>query len=115
MPVQLPPVAFTHSFGRFNNLDGENEIEYLHKDIPQNHYMIFVQPAKYGLPIRKEHIDRTLKLKDGSNAIYSTKFARGINLLAFEKDGFQYVLSVNKRISDKVTSEILMEITNSIK
>jgi hypothetical protein len=118
LPVQLPPVAFTHNFGRFDSSYGEShgklEIEYLNKDIPQNHFMIFVQPDKYGLPIRKEHIDQTLTLKDGSKAIYSTKIARGFNLLVFEKGGFQYVLSVDKRISDKVTPEILMEITNSI-
>jgi hypothetical protein len=118
LPVQIPPITFTHSFGRFNDLDGEAndgfEIEYHHKDKPKSHYMIGVKPVKYGLPIRKEHIDQNLKLKDGSKAIYSTKITSGFNLLIFEKDGFQYILSVNKRISDKITPEILMEIANSI-
>jgi hypothetical protein len=123
LPVQLPPVAFTHSFGRFNNLDGEMndkyEIEFLHKDIPQNHYMIFVQPAKYGIKLRKDLVnnklvDLKLKTKDRNEAIYSTRLVSGFNLLVFEKNGFQYVLSVDKRISDKVTSEILIEIANSI-
>jgi hypothetical protein len=76
--------------------------------------MIFIQPAKYGLPIRKEHIDRTLKLEDGNKAIYSVNIARGMNLLVFEKNGFQYILSVDKSISDKVTPEVLVEIANSI-
>jgi hypothetical protein len=81
---------------------------------PKNHYMIRVHPVKYGLPIRKEHIDQALKLKDRSKAVYATKIVRGFNLLVYERNGFQYVLSVDKRISDKVTSKILMEIANSV-
>jgi hypothetical protein len=118
LPVQLPPIAFTYSFGRCNNLDGKAndgyEIEYLHRDEPINHYMIRIQPNKYGIPIRKEHIDQTLKLKDGKTAIYTTKLVNGFNLLVFEKNDFQYVLSIDKRVSDKVTPEILTEIANSI-
>jgi hypothetical protein len=118
LPVQLPPVAFTYGFGRCNNLGGETndgfEIEYLHRDKPTNHYMIRIQPVKYGLPIREEHIDQIFQLRDGSKAIYITKVVNGFNLLVFEKNGFQYILSVDKRISDKVTSEILIEIANSI-
>lgn len=118
LPVQIPPIEFTHSFGRFSNLDGdindEFEIEYRHINNPKNHYMIWVKPVKYGLPIRNEHIDQTLKLKDGSNAIYSTKISRGFNLLVFEKGSWQYILNINKAVSDKVTSDILVEIANSI-
>jgi hypothetical protein len=118
LPIQLPPVPFSHSFGRCNKLGGEVnhsfEIEYLHMGQPKNHYMIRAHPVKYGLPIRKEHIDQALKLKDRSKAVYATKIVRGFNLLVFERNGFQYVLSVDKRISDKVTSKILMEIANSV-
>lgn len=119
LPVQLPPIAFTHGFGRLDNLDGEMndkyEIEYLNKDKPQNHYKIFVQPVKYGLDFKEYLIDQKLKTNIGSEAIYSTKAVRGFNLLVFEKNEFQYVLSVDKRISDIVTPEILMEIVNSIR
>lgn len=118
LPVQIPPIEFTHSFGRLVDLDGdindEFEIEYRHINKPKNHYMIWVKPVKYGLSIRDERIDKTLKLKDGSKAIYSTKFARGFNLLVFEKSRWQYVLSINKAVSDQVTTEILVEIANSV-
>jgi hypothetical protein len=118
LPVQIPPIKFTHSFGRFTDLDGDIndgfEIEYRHINKSKNHYMIWVKPVKYGLSIRDERIDKTLKLKDGSKAIYSTKFARGFNLLVFEKNGWQYVLSINKTVSDQVTPEILIEIANSV-
>jgi hypothetical protein len=119
LPVQIPPIEFTHSFGRFSDLDGDIndgfEIEYRHINKPKNHYMIMVKPIKYGLPIKKEHIDLTFKLKDGSKAIYSTKIARGFNLLVFKKNGWQYVLNINKGVSDQVTPDILVEIADSIR
>ncbi|WP_244951523.1 hypothetical protein [Sutcliffiella horikoshii] len=119
LPVQLPPVAFTHSFGRFDNLDGDvndkYDIEYVNKDTPQNHYKISIQPVKYGMDFRDNHIDQKIKLDDGNEAIYSTKAVNGFNLLVFERDKFQYILSVDKRISDIATSDILVEIANSIK
>ncbi|WP_419887652.1 hypothetical protein ACN6MT_19705 [Neobacillus niacini] len=118
LPVQLPSITFTHGFGRFSNLDGESndklEINYLNKDVPQNHYKIFVQPVKYGLEFREDLIDQRLKTKDGNEALYSTKAVRDFNLLVFKKNEFQYILSVDKRISDKVTPELLVEIADSI-
>lgn len=118
LPVQIPPIEFTHSFGRLIDLDGDIndgfEIEYWHINKPENHYMIWVKPVEYGLSIRKEHMDQIVKLKDGSRAIFSTHIARGFNLLVFEKDGWQYVLNINKAVSDKVAPEILVEIANSV-
>lgn len=97
LPVQIPPIEFTHSFGRLSDLEGdindEFEVEYRHINKPKNHYIIMVKPVKYGLPIRKEHIDQTFKLKDGTKAIYSTQLVSGFNLLLFEKNGWQYILS----------------------
>ncbi|USK47950.1 hypothetical protein LIT38_15340 [Bacillus sp. CMF12] len=104
--------------GKFSDLDGnendEFEIEYRHINLPKNHYMIWVKPINHGLPISKEHIDQTFKLKDGSKAIYCTKIATGFNLLVFEKDGWQYVLNINKAVSGQVKPEILVEIANSV-
>lgn len=118
LPVQIPPIEFTHSFGRLIDLDGDTndefEIEYRHINNPKNHYMIWVKPVKHGIPIRKEQIDQTFELKDGTKASYSTKIARRFNLLVFEKNGCQYVLNINKAVSDKVTPEILVEIANSV-
>jgi hypothetical protein len=118
LPVQIPSVEFTHTFGRLSDLDGDIndgfEIEYRHINKPKNHYMIRVQPVKYGLPIRKEHIDQTFKLNDGSKAIYSTKIARGFNLFVFKKNGWQYVLNINKDVSGQVKPDTLVEIANSV-
>jgi hypothetical protein len=118
LPVQIPPIAFTHAFGRLSDLNGKIndgfEIEYRHKDKPKNHYMIWVKPVKYGLPIRHDQIDQTIQLKDGSKAIYSSKISRGFDLLIFEKNGWQYVLNINKAVSDQVPPQILSEIANSV-
>ena len=118
LPTQLPPVPFTHSMGRFTDLEGnENdylEVFFINKDLPQNHYSIRIRPIEYRLEIREEQIDRNIKLEDGIWSIYTTKIFLGFNLLVFEKDGWQYTLSIDKRISDKVTEEILVSIANSI-
>ncbi|WP_251401586.1 hypothetical protein [Ureibacillus chungkukjangi] len=42
------------------------------------------------------------------------KFTQGFNHLVFERGSWQYMLSVDKGVSDKVTPEILVQIANSI-
>ncbi|WP_054026492.1 hypothetical protein [Bacillus sp. FJAT-28004] len=37
------------------------------------------------------------------------------NVLSFEKDGWQYILSIDKRVEGKVTVDVLVEIANSIR
>lgn len=117
LPVQIPPIAFTHSFARVGNIEDKPndklEIEYINKETPENYYKIIVQPAEYGLKINENLIDQRLKIK-GSVAILSTKAVRGFNLFVFEKDGFQYILSVDKKVSNIVTPKIFKEIANSI-
>ena len=117
LPIQLPPIAFTHSFGRFNNYDGEVndelEIQYLNKDSVINHYKINVKPIKYKIEFKDEQIDQTLLLKDGTEAIFST-WMTGSHLLIFEMNEWQYILSIDKRTSDRVTQEVFVEIANSI-
>ena len=99
LPTQLPsPIPFTHSMGRFNDLEGvENdklEIFFINEDLPQNHYSIRIQPIEYGLVFREEQIDQKIKLEDGNQSIYTTTIFLGFNLLVFEKDGWQYILSI---------------------
>ncbi|MGE6488756.1 hypothetical protein [Paenisporosarcina sp. NPDC076898] len=116
LPSQLPPIAFTHNLGRFSNLEGNAndsfQITYLNKDIAQNHYQIRVKPVKYKLEFSKEKIDHKVKLNDGSEAIYSTKMP--LDLLAFEKNEWQYILLVDKRISKSVSLKVLVDIANSV-
>lgn len=119
LPTQLPPIPFTHSLGRLSDLEGsENdklEIFFINKDLPQNHYLIRIQPIEYGLEIKEEQINQKFKLEYGNEAIFTTTMILGFNLLVFEKDGWQFILSIDKKVSDKVTQEVLINIANSIK
>jgi hypothetical protein len=58
--------------------------------------------------IRKQDVVQTYKLKDGNGAVYMT--ISGFNVLVFR----QYMLSIDKRVSDKVTPELLVKIAESI-
>lgn len=117
LPTQLPPVTFTHNFGRFNHSFGKEndqfEITYINENVGQNHYQIRVKPVQYKLEFSDEKIDHTIKLNDGNSAIYSTKLP--LDVLVFEKDEWQYTLLVDKRISNTVTKEVLVDIANSIR
>lgn len=119
LPTQLPPIPFTHQFGRFNKddekLNDMFEVIYLHEEFGDHHYFLRIVPVENALPLRSEHIEQELLLKGGQKAIYSSNIVQGFNILVFEKDGWQYLMAIDKRVSDKVTSERLMKIANSIK
>lgn len=116
LPTQLPPVNFTHSIGRLNKseekVNNELEIKYLNENLGENHYKIIIRPIQYKLPYSKEKIEQTLKLNNGKEAIYGT--IEGFNILVFETDKWQYTLCIDKRLSDKVTPQILVDIANSV-
>ena len=118
LPIQIPPIVFTHNLGRFSNLEGNAndylEIIYLNKDIGGNHYIIEIRSIDYKIKINEEHVNQVLKLNDGSEAVFSTIMIQGFNTLVFEKKGFQYNLVIDTRVSDQVTLDSLMEIANSV-
>lgn len=51
-------------------------------------------------------------LQNGQKAIYMDK--KIMNFLVFEKDNWQYMLRIDKKVSNKVTPEVLVDIANSI-
>ena len=118
LPIQIPPIVFTNNLGRFSNLEGNAndylEIIYLNKDTGENHYIIEIRSIDYKVKINEEKVSQVLKLNDGSEAVFSTIMMQGFNTLLFEKKGFQYNLVIDKRVSNQVTLDTLMEIANSI-
>lgn len=116
LPLRVPPIAFTHYFGRFNDLEGDNndsfEVTFIHDKLAQNHYKINARPTKYKITINEKDVLKPYALKNGEHAMYMT--ISGFNVLVFEKDDWQYMLSIDKSVSDKVTPEYLVEIANSI-
>lgn len=116
LPLRVPPITFTHHFGRFNDLEGDLndsfEVEFISDKSSENHYIIDVRPLKYKIPIRDKPVLGVYKLENKNEATYLN--ISGFNVLVFERDYWQYMLSVDKRVSKQVTPEILVEIANSI-
>lgn len=116
LPLRLPPISFTHYFGRLNDLDSDIndsfEVVFINDKASENHYKINIRPIEFKLPIRTKYVLKTLELKNGNEA--SLMSLSGFNVLVFERDNWQYMLNIDKRVSDKVTPEILVEIANSI-
>lgn len=117
LPLRVPPITFTHYFGRFNNLDGEIndtlEVKFISDQLPGNHFKIDVRPIQHKITFEK-YKSKVFKLENGKNATYIEDLKFGFNLLVFEGTNWQYMFSVDKDVSDKVTAEILVQIANSI-
>jgi hypothetical protein len=114
LPYKIPPVQFTHYFGRCNKDYGINntfEVLFLNENMPINHYSLTLRPKKHAIKLNPERINKTIKLDNGI-AIYVTH--GNSNNLIFEKEDWQYFLGIDKRISKQVPLEELVEIANSI-
>lgn len=116
LPLRVPPISFTHHFGRFNDLDGDMndffEVTFVNNQLPEHHYKITVRPIQYKFPVKKESVVKTFVLKKGTASIYME--ISGFHVLAFEREDWQYMLWIDKRVSNKVTPEVLVDIANSI-
>ncbi|MGE7908906.1 hypothetical protein [Lysinibacillus xylanilyticus] len=116
LPLRVPSISFTHHFGRFNDLEGDMndffEVTFINHQLPEHHYKITVRPNEFNLPAKKENIVNDFELKNGTTAIYME--ISGFNVLSFEREGWQYMLWIDKRVSNKVTPEVLVDIANSI-
>lgn len=116
LPLRVPPISFTHHFGRFSNLDGDIndsfEVTFINEKLSENHYKINVRPIKNKIPISEKYVVKTFELKNGTAA--TSMEISGFNVLVFERDDWQYMLNIDKRVSNKVTFETMLDIANSI-
>lgn len=116
LPLRVPSISFTHHFGRFNDLDGDMndffEVTFINHQLPEHHYKITVRPVQFKYPSEKENIVKTFELKNGTTSNYME--ISGFNVLVFEREDWQYMLWIDKRVSNKVTPEVLVDIANSI-
>lgn len=88
------------------------EAQYVNDKSPENHFKIDVRHLKNKINIKVRNIQEVYKLKDGQKAIYTS--VKDANILVFEKGNWQYMISIDKRVSNKVTPDILVDIANSI-
>ncbi len=88
-------------------------MEFINDKSPENHYFIFVRPIEHKIPIKDNRIVEQFKLKNGDKAKFIS-VSESFEALVFERDNWQYILNIPKRISEKVSPEMLVEIANSI-
>lgn len=115
LPYKIPPVQFTHYFGRCSKDIGINnafEIEFFNENTPENHYDLTLRSKKHSITFKPRHIDKTINLDKGKAFLIKNPIA---NVLVFEKENWQYILSVDKRISGQVPLEVMVDIANSIR
>lgn len=119
LPLRVPPLAFTHQYGRFNDLNGDVndslEIDFINEDIPINHYTIHVRPIRHKIhfkDVSAKYIKQTFVLNNGQEAQLITNPSSEV--LVFEYNQLQYMLNVNNKVSNKVTPDILVKIANTI-
>lgn len=116
LPLRIPPINFTHSFGRFNDLEGDIndslEIIFIHEKLSKHHFKIDVRPINRKIPVKDQHVTNVYKLKDGNDA--KLMKVSGFHVLVFEKGNWQYMLNIAEEATDVVTPEELVAIANSI-
>jgi hypothetical protein len=117
LPKVRPSIPFTHQFGRFyedKNYDVNDslDIEFLNEKSPGNHYKIVIRPLKNKLVFKNRGEQKMYTLQNGQNAIYFEH--QRFNFLVFEKDPWQYMLGINKKVSNEITPDVLVNIANSI-
>ncbi|MED1599804.1 hypothetical protein [Alkalihalophilus marmarensis] len=117
LPLRVPPIPFSHQFGRFSDLEGDiNDIfdmDFINEDSPENHYKIDIRPVNRKISFNPKYIVKRYTLKNGEPATL-LNIADSFDAIVFESGPWEYMLSVDKRVSDIVTIEVLMEIANSI-
>ncbi|WP_042354526.1 hypothetical protein [Bacillus rubiinfantis] len=116
-PKIKPSLSFTHEFGRFYE-DKEYDtndflsIHFVNEKSPENNYKIDIRPLKNKLVFKNSGNQKVYTLKNGQEAIYLNDHI--MNFLVFEKDNWQYMLGLDKKVSNKITPENLVQIANSI-
>ncbi|MCP3761678.1 hypothetical protein NLX67_04660 [Domibacillus sp. A3M-37] len=116
LSVQDSPVLFIHNSGRLNymngEINGEFAMDYINQNQLENHLIIRVKPIGQQVKFKEDEIDHSIQLKHGTEAVYL--FGNRFNTLAFEKDGWQYMITTSKHTSGAINLDLLTAIANSI-
>lgn len=117
LPTVNPPISFTHRFARFYEdkeyeINDFLEIKFVNKTVPDHNYKIDIRPTKNKLVFNDKYNPQVYILENGQKSIYFEHLL--FNFLVFEKNNWQYILGIEKKVSNKVTPAILVQIANSI-
>lgn len=115
LPTRLPPGEFTHCFARFNDSEGNAndnlEVTFVSERFPENHYKIDIRPNISKIKVPANQVLKTVELTEGQNGTFIR--VPGFDVLVFERDNLQYILSMDKRMSQKGT-DLLVKIAESL-
>ncbi|OCA91496.1 hypothetical protein A8F94_00830 [Bacillus sp. FJAT-27225] len=117
LPLMIPSIPFTHQFGRFSedkvyHINDSLEVEYLNEKSGDNFYKINIRSLKNKIDFKNSKNQKEYTLQNGEKAVYVNSVHH--NFLVLEKGKWQYIFGVNKKISNKITPETLVQIANSI-
>jgi hypothetical protein len=117
LPKNKLSISFTHQFGRFYEdkeyeINDFLEIQFVNEKSPDHHFKIDIRPVKNKIVVKDMGNQQMYTLQNGQKAIYFEH--QLFNFLFFEKDNWQYMLGIDKKVSDQVTPDGLVEIANSI-
>ena len=71
-----------------------------------------VNPIEHRVTFQENEIDHVIPLKNGTKAVYC--FGNQFNILAFEKEGWQYLLKMEKETATMLALDTAIAIANTI-
>lgn len=115
LPTRLPPISFTHVLGRFN--DGVEvprlEITYLDENSGYIRYKILITKVpEYRL--NPSNVPEKIELGDGNEILYYNK-QKWLDTFIVEKKGFEYSYVIDKKSSNKISVDGIVEIIKSMR
>ncbi|MFC0300318.1 hypothetical protein ACFFIS_05700 [Virgibacillus soli] len=113
LPSIIPPVPFTHNLGRCDKNKDWLEIKFFNEELPENHYKLDIFLDKDRIAVEEVSIKKTYVLENGETA-FLVDMDEHFDTFIFNANNWQYVLSIDKRITGQVPPTILKNIANSI-
>ncbi|MER2089495.1 MAG: carbon monoxide dehydrogenase [Sporosarcina sp.] len=112
LPKALPPIPFTHVFGKFSEdkkyINDILEIRYVHENKTENIFKIDIKLLENKMEFKgKEYL-----LEDGTKAVYFER--EYFNFMVFEKNNLQFLMGISNKIIDIDPGEELVRLANSI-
>ncbi|MGG4345307.1 DUF3889 domain-containing protein [Paenibacillus lautus] len=117
LPPQLPPVAFTHQYGRCYDMEGgldeHLEIHYENRYKPEHSYKIELYPLENKQQLKHLSFEES-ELSDHTTAKFYEGPINTLQLFVFEKGNWQYLLTAANRASSEIRQQELTEIAESL-
>lgn len=115
----MPPISFTHQFGKFYedkkyNVNDALSIMFVNKEIKENIYKIEIRSIEHKINFKDKlnFKGKEYTLLNDTKAIYFED--QLFNFFVFEKNNLQYLLGIYKEVTNTDTPYTLVKIANSL-